>query len=282
MRPGCLAGMLPVMSTVNILICTWAGDDPAHLAAALDSLLTQTRPADEIILVEDGPLGPALHSVIREAGTRGKVTQVTLDENRGLIAALNEGLRSCQCTYVLRMDADDIAKPARIERQVDFMEAHPDIGVVGSAMQEFVDDPTNPLREKPVRQDHDKIRRQLPWRNPINHPTVCMRRESIPTSGYPELKYLEDYFLWSMMIDQGVRFANIPEPLVLYRFDDATLARRSGWTNFRNEVALRWWMFRHRLVDPISLLFIICLQALLRFSPKALQRAMWQGARKQL
>jgi glycosyltransferase involved in cell wall biosynthesis len=269
-------------ASVSVLMCCYEGNHPRHLAAALNSIINQNRKPDEIVLVEDGPLTQEIRTVIEQARKQnpGLVQSVVMPENRGLVYALNRGLAACSGDIVVRMDTDDVSLPERIERQVGFLEAHPEIGVVGSAMQEFVDSPENPLREKPVKENHDAILRQLPWRNPVNHPTVCYRRNLLPPSGYPDLRYLEDYYLWCVLIDRGVRFANIDEPLVLYRFDDETLARRAGWINFRNEVYLRKWMLQHGQVNRFSFALIFCLQALLRFSPTALQRFLWQRTRR--
>jgi hypothetical protein len=132
-----------------------------------------------------------------------------------------------------------------------------------------------------VKQDHTAICAQLPYRNPINHPTVVFRRELIGQTGYPELHLLEDYFLWSQLIHAGIRFHNLPEPLVSYRFNDATLRRRSGWRNFRNECWLRYWMYQHGLTGAATVLVTILIQAVLRFSPAFVQRWIWQRSRQQ-
>lgn len=269
-------------ATVSVLMCCFEGNNPRHLAAALNSLVNQKRLPDEIVLVEDGPLTEDIRTVVENLREQHPdlLKSVVMPENRGLVYALNRGLAECSGDIVVRMDTDDVSIPERLERQVGFLESHPEIGVVGSAMQEFVDSPEDPLREKPVKVTHDAIIRQLPWRNPINHPTVCYRRNLLPPKGYPDLKFLEDYYLWCILIERGVRFANIAEPLVLYRFDDETLQRRSGWINFRNEVYLRKWMLQHGQVDLVRFSLVLCLQAVLRFSPTALQRFLWQSARK--
>lgn len=268
----------------SVLMCVYIGDSARALFGSLDSLLTQTCPPDEIVLVEDGPLGSELTAVIEQAAASftGVFRIHRLARNEGLIIALNEGLRYCRGELLFRMDADDVAHPERFARQVAFMDAHPEVGVLGTAMQEFIESADRPVREKPVKQKHDHIRRQLIWRNPVNHPTVCIRRALLPEAGYPHLRYLEDYFLWSRLISQGIRFHNLPESLLYYRFDDKTLRRRSGWVNFKNEVYLRWWMYREGLAGITALGTSIILQAVLRFAPLAIQRRLWTGTRRSL
>lgn len=274
--------MEPIHSSV--LMCVYGGDQSEWLEDALRSLLSQSLPPDEIVLVKDGPVSDSLDRVIdRAAGEfAGDFRVHALDTNLGLVAALNAGLGLCRGELVFRMDADDVADRERIARQTAFMDTHPEIGVLGSAMQEFSDSADNPLRLKPVKSEHHDIQRQLVWRNPVNHPTVCLRRTAIPAEGYPSLQYLEDYFLWARLMASGVRFHNLAEPLLSYRFNDRTLARRSGWVNFRNEVYLRRWIYRHRLAGPVATAASIVLQAGLRFAPRGIQRRLWMSTRRRI
>lgn len=267
------------MTSTSVLLSVYHLDSASGLESCLDSIVNQTRPADEIVLVRDGPLGDELDRIIdRFAAGHDQFNVISLPENRGLIHALNRGLEHCTGTLILRMDADDIARPERFTRQIDFMESHPDITVCGTAMEEFMEN--RHRRIKPVREHHEAIVRQLPWRNPLNHPTVCFRRQDIlDAGGYPDLKFLEDYFLWAKLAATGRRLHNLPETLHEYRFNDSTLHRRSGWVNFRNECTLRVWMYRHGLMGLHVLAGTIVLQILLRFAPTGLQRLLWRASR---
>ncbi|XOV88640.1 MAG: glycosyltransferase [Pseudomonadota bacterium] len=269
--------------TTSVLLPVYGRDDPVHLAASLDSLYAQTRPADEIVLVKDGPLTPALDRVIESAGQKpGQVLHiVALAENLGISQALNAGLRRCSGELVIRMDADDIAFPERLERQVSFMAAHPEIDLLGTTMAEFEEDPGS-HRIKPAPETHAEICQQLAWRNPINHPTVCIRRHCLPPSGYPALKFVEDYFLWVQMIAAGARCHNLQTPLLYYRFSAATLKRRGGWVNFRNEIKVRLWLYRQGMIGLPRLAGVVTVQACLRFSPVWLRAFLWDRTRRKV
>ncbi|MEX2489682.1 MAG: glycosyltransferase [Pseudomonadales bacterium] len=272
------------MTTASVLLSVYHRESADTLNTCMQSLVDQTRMPGRIILVRDGPLNSELETVIEKfANMWPELFQmVNLPENRGLTSALNEGLRRCTTDYVLRMDADDIAAPERFERQLAFVEDNPDVAVLGTAMWEFVDHPGE-ARLKPVKESHAEIVRQLPWRNPVNHATVCYRTEAIKQAGgYPELPLLEDYFLWAKVIKAGYRLHNLPEALYYCRFDDATLGRRAGWQNFKNECSLRLWMYRHGLVRLPTLLGAITIQFALRFSPTKLQRRLWRATRRQV
>jgi len=178
------------------------------------------------------------------------------------------------------MDADDIAHHDRFRHQLAFMEAHPGVTVLGTQMTDFTNSPEHPLPSKRMPISHHKIRVNLPWRNPINHPTVCYRRDAvIEIGGYPELEFLEDYFLWSKLIVSGYRCHNLDLPLLYYRFDDATLGRRSGSKNFINEVRLRWWLLKHDQCSVPTFVVTCVMQLVLRFAPIVLKRHLWRQSR---
>jgi len=167
--------------------------------------------------------------------------------------------------------------------QLDYIEKHENTDVLGTAMLEFENDPNKPSRLKPTVSNHLDILAQLPLRNPINHPTVCIRKRLLlDVGGYPNLHLLEDYFLWAKMIHHGAQFHNLPEALIHYRFDESTLTRRRGSDNFNNECKLRWWIYRHGLSGIVKLILGIGLQVILRFSPLSLQRFLWHASRRKI
>ena len=87
--------------TTSVLLCTYGGDDPGQLADCLESLTHQSRMADEVILVCDGPLHRELDAVVsRYDETIRELRTIRCNQNRGLIAALNEGLKHCSCDLV--------------------------------------------------------------------------------------------------------------------------------------------------------------------------------------
>jgi len=271
------------LPTASILMSLYHRVDVTALQLCLSSLANQTRLPEQFVIIRDGPLDKALERCLDAFREQfpDRVSLVTLEENQGLIKALNAGLAYCQGDWIMRMDADDVAVPERVQTQLEFLRDHPDTDVLGSAMLEFDTDPTLPLRLKPVVEHHDEIKAQLPFRNPINHPTVCIRKSRLQSvNGYPALHYLEDYFLWVMLFRSGARFRNLSAPLHLYRFDTGTLVRRAGSLNFRNECKLRWWMFKHDMIGPLTLGLVVSLQLVLRFAPLPLRRFLWHISRQ--
>lgn len=270
-------------STAVVLMSVYHLEQAENLDACLNSVVHQTRLPQKIVLVKDGPLSSGLNEVIdRYAHAQPDLFEIVpLPQNRGLLHALNAGLEFCDSEYILRMDSDDLSLPDRFEKQLQFMESHPEIGVLSSSMYEFEHDPDRPEHIKTALTDHQAIVKQFPWRNPINHAASCYRTQLVRNAGgYPDLVYLEDYYLWSKLLCEGVRFHNLAEPLYLCRFNRDTLARRAGWINFRNECLLRWFLFRNGKSPLAIVLMAMLLQLLLRFAPPWLQNILWKATRQ--
>lgn len=269
--------------TSSVLMSVYGKVPAEQLRQCLASLVVQTRQPDQTVIVIDGPIPSDLQQLLDQYQNfqPDRVMLAPLAENGGLINALNIGLKHCTGDWILRMDADDLAMPDRFDIQLGLVDSDPEIDVLGCSMLEFDADPRLPERLKPVIEAHDAIARALPFRNPINHPTACIRKSRLlEIGGYPDLALLEDYFLWAKLLKAGARFRNLAEPLYLFRFDDQTLQRRAGAENFRNEVWLRQWMYQAGLMSFPVLVMVAALQVVLRFSPLAARRWLWRRSRE--
>jgi len=211
---------------ISVLMSVCAQDHPDFLRASLRSLADQDRSPDEVLLVEDGPLPATLSSVINEFRLVMPLKTVCLRENSGLGAALSEGLGHCSHGLVARMDADDVSLPSRLGRQAREFDLQPELDVLGSFATEF-DENSVPGRLRTMPKSHTEILASM-WANPIIHSTVMFRKERIlGVGGYdPRLRRRQDYELWFRCAEKGLRFANLPEPLLLYRFNEASHRRQ--------------------------------------------------------
>ncbi len=220
------------MMKISVLMTLYGRDDAAHLVQALQSLVDQTRRADEVVLVEDGPLSPGLEKTIETFRASLNIVSVKLPYNVGLARALNEGLRHCSHEFVARMDADDICLPERFEIQAAYFIADPALDVVGSGAIE-IDAEGRRGAQRAVPVLHGRIVENL-WWCPFIHPSVMIKGSRLSgVGGYEEtLLRRQDYELWFRCHKNGFRFANVAEPLILYRFTPATLRKqsfRSAW-----------------------------------------------------
>ncbi|GAB3768005.1 glycosyltransferase involved in cell wall biosynthesis [Nocardioides ginsengisegetis] len=229
---------------ISALIPVHAGVAVEHWEAALDSLIAQSMPADEVVVVEDGPVSRAHRVALDVRADRLPLVRIALPVNRGAGVANQAGLLAASGTWVAKVDSDDVSLPHRFEQQVRALESTGS-DVCGTAMLEFVDDPHHPIALRPAPLSHAQIARRMRVNNPINHPSSIFRREdALAAGGYPDLRYMQDYDLFARMLRRGARMMNLAEPLVLFRAGAAMRGRRSASDFTRLE-----WDLQHRLRD---------------------------------
>lgn len=240
--------------TFSVLMSLYAKEQPSFLRQSLDSVFNQSLMADEVVLVEDGPVTPELEAVVEEFQEKHpELKVVPLPVNGGLGKALTEGLKQCNHDLIARMDTDDIAKPDRFEKQVSFMESNPEIDCCGSWLQEFEGDLSNRLDVKKVPVSHKEISEYIKSRNPLNHPSVIFRKEAVLNAGgYKSFPLFEDYYLWARMMVNGCKFANIPECLVKFRVSPDMYKRRGGFKYAIDSAKFQWTLHNLGLISTAS------------------------------
>lgn len=235
---------------VSVLMSLYIKEKPEYLKAAMDSVLAQTYPIDEIMLIEDGPLTEELYDLVNEYQSKNANIRIfAFEQNQQLGRALAKGVELCSNELVARMDTDDIAMPDRIEKQVAYMEAHPEVHVVGGSIREFNDEGTTD-RVKLMPKTQEEIVEYVKVRNPLNHMTVMFRRSAILEVGnYQHFPFLEDYSLWSRMLSKGYQIRNMEDVLVRARTSMALVKRRSGWTYYKDFSKLRKFQYELGLLN---------------------------------
>lgn len=215
----------------SVLMSVYHKEKPDYLKRSITSMLEQTVPTDDFVLVCDGPLTPLLDDVILSFQEKyGNILHfIRLKENMGLGHALQIGLKACKNKLVARMDSDDISRGYRCEKELEVFLNHPEISIVGSTIEEFsvTTDLVDSLRVVP--QNNREIVSFSKRRNPFNHPSVMFRKEDVLKAGnYSNVRYMQDYYLWIDMLSAGMQGYNIQEPLVWMRADSNLFKRRSG------------------------------------------------------
>lgn len=238
----------------SVLMSVYKNDSADFLKSALVSIYeSQTRKPDEIVIVFDGPLTDALYCVLNDFA-KGKddiVRYHPLEENRGLGEALRIGSEQCTGDYIFRMDADDISHPQRFEKQIAYIEEHPEIDVLGTDIAEFYVSPDEgDLRIRRCPSSHADIVKMGKKRNPMNHVTVCIKKTALQKcGGYETLLLLEDYYLWLKMIVAGCKLANINESLVYVRVGNGFHSKRGSSVRVKGWKVLQNYMLRHKIIN---------------------------------
>jgi hypothetical protein len=262
----------------SLLMSVYGGDDPEFLVTAFRSVVqNQTRPPDDVVLVQDGPVPDHLSSTITGLIDTSPVptTLLALEANVGLGLALDQGMAACSHDIVARMDADDIAVPHRFAVQVPMIEAGVDL--VGSSLLEFERTPDQIVGKRVPPLEPAQIVRYARFHQPFNHPTVVYRRSVVEAAGgYRHLALMEDYLLFAKMIRQGASVANVEEPLVLYRVGAGAYARRGGLALVRSEVALQRQLRDLGFTSRAQYLRNVAVRASYRLFPEAARRAAYR------
>ena len=237
----------------SVVTSVYKNDNPAFVERALDSITTlQTLPPDEVVLIVDGPVPNLLESLIqlREKESNGLYRVIWLKENGGLGNALRLGVEKAKNDIIVRMDSDDVATSDRIQKQIEYLQQHPECDVVGGQMTEFIGAEENVVGSRIVPQTTEDIQSWLKSRCPLNHVTVAMRRSKVLEVGnYIDWHYNEDYYLWIRMAEAGYNFANLPDTLVNVRVGKDMYARRGGWKYFKSEKGLQDYMLKKKMIS---------------------------------
>lgn len=209
------------------------GDDADLFRQAYASIIANTLLPTRILICRDGVLPPMLQQAVAETGA----AIVDNPGPKGLHHNLNHALARAETTWICRADADDINLPDRFARQVAYLADHPDLSVLGGAIEEVSPDGAIHLKSMPL--THAAIAGRARWRNPVNHMTAFVRTEAARDSGgYPAIPRKEDYGLWLALLARGHRFANLPNVVVRARLGADFHARRGGLHNLASEYAL--------------------------------------------
>jgi len=246
------------------------------VAGAVESILAQTFRGFEVIVVDDGSTDDT--AGILEGFDDARL-RVLRQQNSGLSAALNRAIGESRGEYIARMDADDISCPARLERQVEFLDAHPDVGMVGTAYHE-IDAYGKVLGTKVFPTDDADLRRTLIRFNPFFHGSVVLRRMVFDRVGPYRDGLSQDYDLW-FRVASRFRVANLSAPLTMRRYDGANASIRRETEQIWQAVRARWGAIRRGEYSIWNLLHLVRpLTVLLLPSPIRLRVRRWLLGRR--
>ena len=229
----------------SVLMSVYYKEKAAYFKQAVESILVQTVPTDDFVVVCDGPLTNELNQTLAEYREKyPDIFRIICNErNLGLGTSLNIGMEHCKNELIARMDSDDISLPDRCEKQLKVFEEHPEIDIVSGTILEFSDDPNRILAIKKLPLLHNDIYKYGQVRCPFNHPCVMFKKSVVKSAGGYKAFYLfEDYFLWVRMLLYGAKARNCSEPLLKMRANSSMYSRRGGLKYANTMLGFRWWM----------------------------------------
>ncbi|MFV0553807.1 MAG: glycosyltransferase [Mangrovibacterium sp.] len=266
----------------SVLISVYYKENPDFLKLALESIWdNQTLKPSEIVLIKDGPLTEQLDAVIEEFKQDKPVKIVVLEKNVGLGSALAIGVEQCSNELVCRMDSDDIADQHRFEKQIGYLNFHPEVALLSANIAEFNDTPDSIVSHRKVPTSYDDILSFAKKRNPMNHMAVVFKKSAVLDAGnYQPFQGYEDYFLWVRILAKGYRAANLNENLVLARTGNNMIARRQGLKFFKEELRLQKEFMKLNFIGCPEYVRNILLRALPRLMPIVALKLIYKNLHK--
>lgn len=260
----------------SVLLSVYSKDNPLYLEQSLGSIINQTLVSEDIIIVEDGPLTKELYDVLDYFENKCKfIKRVPLKVNSGLGKALNEGLILCSYDLVARMDSDDIAYPDRFEKQVKFMNEHPEIDACSSWIDEFEDSIENVTSIKKLPETSEEIMKYARHRCPLNHPAVVYRKKAVMNvGGY--WGFPEDYNLWARMLMNGSLFYNFQESLLYFRYSSDMIKRRGGWKYAKSDIISQYEFYKIGFSGLVDFIYNVTIRTIVRLIPHGLRHFVYK------
>ncbi len=240
----------------SVLMSIYSKSRPDDLSACLESIAMQSLQPAEVVIIYDGPVATETDACVNDYASRLPIKTIIFSENRGLGAALRDGIEHCENEIIARMDTDCVCCPGRFEKQHALITSHNDVSVIGGIIREHLEDQTErQVVERQLPESSSAIARWARYRNPLNHPTVMYRKQAVLEAGnYVPIDLFEDYYLWARMLTAGFKFLNLPVVLVETTVDDAFFRRRAGWSYLCVELRLAQLLRRagfHNLWDTL-------------------------------
>ncbi|MGZ5492440.1 MAG: glycosyltransferase [Thermoanaerobaculia bacterium] len=222
--------------------------NPDYFDETITSVLSQSFRDFEYLMINDGPVEDAKR--IEDKFRDPRIRIITTAKPLGLSGSRNAGLHEARGDLIAFIDSDDFCAPGRLQKQIDFMRAHPDHVLVGSALR-FIDEKSQTIGSRVYPETDEQIKKRIVAINVIAQPSVMARRQAlIDAGGYvPDYPAAEDYALWLRLARLG-KFHNLQEQLVAYRIHLQSGKHRLLRPALRDSTRLKIDAIRHLGFKP--------------------------------
>ncbi|MHC1740434.1 MAG: glycosyltransferase [Anaerolineaceae bacterium] len=220
---------------ITVLMAVYNGDK--FLAEAIESVLAQSYQNFEFLIVDDGSIDRTKEIICAYKDHR--IRLIVNDKNIGLSSSLNKGIELSKTDLIARMDADDISLPNRLEKQVEFMDLHPEVGVLGTAVQNISSSGKLIAGPRKIICESHLIKYGMAFDCPLEHPTVMFRKKVVKLVGGYRTEFVlgEDHDLW-LRLGSLTDFANLPQVLFHHRVNELSTTKVAPGLQYKNHVLL--------------------------------------------
>ena len=247
---------------VSVVLATY-NEPQEFIAASINSVVKQTYSNWELIIVDDSTNEYSIQIINDFAQNDNRIKIIRQEERMGFVKALNIGLKFSHGKYIARMDGDDVASPDRFEKEVDFLQKHQDVDVIGGAMN-IINENGTIVAERNYPLGGYKLHLWSVFRNPLAHPTV-MFRNSIVQNGFlynEKQKKAEDIEFWLRLKKNKYKIQNLPDKILNYRVvgNIALKRNREQWIyNFKARKSNFCWRYPIFIILSVGISFLFIL-----------------------
>ena len=245
----------------SVAICVYDKDNVQYFKEALESIVNQSLLPNQIVLVVDGSINDDLRNIIDDFTIKCQSIFIDFDitylkENKGHGEARKISIEKSIYELVALMDADDICRYDRFQKQIDAFKKDTNLSIVGGQIME-INHITKKEISKRIVPNHDKdIKEYIKSRCPFNQMTVMLKKDDVIKVGnYVDFYHNEDYYLWIRMYLEGYNFYNLPDILVDVRINEEFYGRRGGLKYFLSEFKLQRIMYKNGIISLYQFIF---------------------------
>lgn len=254
----------------SVSLCVYDQDNSIYFKEALESIINQSLLPSQIVLVVDGFINEDLQKIVvafREKCLDLKIDfdVIYLEKNRGHGEARRISIENVKCGFVALMDADDISRYERFEKQIEVFKSDDGLSVVGGQIMEVAHDTREEISIREVPNEDEDIKEYMKTRCPFNQVSVMLKTSDVIEAGnYVDFFHNEDYYLWVRMYLKGFKFYNLCEVLVDVRINQEFYSRRGGWKYFLSESKLQNIMYKNSIISLIRFIFNVSVRFILQ------------------
>ncbi len=243
-----------LLPEVSVIIATY--NEPREIIQqSVQSILDQTFTNLEVLILDDSTSAET-RSILDSFSSDPRVQLIRGETRMGFVHSLNIGLRQAKGRFIARMDGDDISLPDRIAKQVEYLDSHPAISVVGGSMY-IINENQQVISYRKYPTGNCAFNWLSVYRTPLAHPTV-MFRKSIVDQGFfydESFKKSEDLEYWLRLRKNGFKLSNMPDFLLSYRVcGDLSKKRVNNHWNYNLKARKKNFSWKLPLINSLSLL----------------------------
>ena len=234
----------PVKKIANVAVVVANYNNGRFLRAFIQSILASTMLPEQLIIVDDGSTDRS-RKILKELKNIPRATFIFSEKNEGFANALNKGIAAVKTAYIMRADPDDLVLPSKIEKQYEFLQAHPEICGVGCNVEYFHVETVRKLNRSNFPIGTEAVKKAyLKGEHGLQHPTIMMKAEVFKEYPYHQNQFpAEDYDIFARLIAQGCKFSNLSEVLYRMRIHPDSVSSRLKYETIQKTFLLQDELF---------------------------------------